>query len=167
MPSAISSGQGQLENADGMPFSVSHSITPPPVSKSPSPNAKAASTGPSRLMAGRSQGEWRPLAPRIAHAIDELLADRTEGFLLHPDGTTRYQAARAVRRLAKAAGINKTISPHSLRHTAVTLALDSGVSLRDVQDLARHADPRTTRRYDRARGALDRHATYELARFLA
>ena len=80
---------------------------------------------------------------------------------------TRYQAARIVRRLAKAAGITKTISPHSLRHTAVTLALDSGVSLRDVQDLARHADPRTTRRYDRARGALDRHATYELARFLA
>lgn len=108
-----------------------------------------------------------PLAPRTAHAIDELLAGRTEGFLLHPDGMTRYQAARAVRRLAKTAGITKTISPHSLRHTAVTLALDSGVSLRDVQDLARHGDPRTTRRYDRARGALDRHATYELARYLA
>jgi integrase/recombinase XerD len=108
-----------------------------------------------------------PLAPRTARAIDAMLAGRHDGFLLDPDGMTRYQAARAVRRLAKAAGITKSISPHSLRHTAVTLALDSGVSLRDVQDLARHADPRTTRRYDRARGALDRHATYELARFLA
>lgn len=36
-----------------------------------------------------------------------------------------------------------------------------------MQDVARHADPRTTRRYDRARGALDWHATYELARYLA
>jgi hypothetical protein len=49
----------------------------------------------------------------------------------------------------------------------VTLALDAGVSLRDVQDAARHADPRTTRRYDRARHALDRHATYTLAAFMA
>jgi integrase/recombinase XerD len=49
----------------------------------------------------------------------------------------------------------------------VTLALDAGVSLRDVQDAARHADPRTTRRYDRARHAVDRHATYyTLAAFI-
>jgi hypothetical protein len=38
--------------------------------------------------------------------------------------------------------------------------LDAGVSLRDVQEAASHADPRTTMRYDRARGSLDRHATY-------
>jgi hypothetical protein len=38
--------------------------------------------------------------------------------------------------------------------------LDAGSSLRDVQDFARHADPRQTRRYDRARGALDRNPTY-------
>jgi hypothetical protein len=33
------------------------------------------------------------------------------------------------------------------------------VPLRDVQEAASHADPRTTIRYDRARGSLDRHAT--------
>jgi len=54
------------------------------------------------------------------------------------------------------AGIDKPISPHSLRHAAITAALDAGCSLRDVQDFARHADPRQTRRYDRARGAPDR-----------
>jgi hypothetical protein len=32
-----------------------------------------------------------------------------------------------------------------------------------VQDAAGHADPRTTRRYDRARHNLDRHPTYALA----
>jgi hypothetical protein len=65
----------------------------------------------------------------------------------------RHAAGRIVRRLAKRAGIDKPISPHSLRHAAITAALDAGCSLRDVQDFARHADPRQTRRYDRARGA--------------
>ena len=43
-----------------------------------------------------------------------------------------------------------------LRHTFVTTMLDAGVDLRDVQIAARHADPRTTMRYDRARKNLDR-----------
>jgi integrase len=38
------------------------------------------------------------------------------------------------------------LSPHGLRATMVMLALGSGMPLRDVQDSARHADPRTTRR---------------------
>ncbi len=45
----------------------------------------------------------------------------------------------------------------------VPLALDAGVLLRDVQEAASHADPRTTMRYDRARGSLDRHAPGEHA----
>jgi site-specific recombinase XerD len=111
-----------------------------------------------------------PLAPRTTAAIDEHLADRGEGpLLLANDGgpLNRFQATRIVRRLTRAAGIGKHISPHSLRHTAVTLALDAGVPLRDVQDMAGHADPRTTRRYDRARESLDRHATYTLASYVA
>jgi hypothetical protein len=40
---------------------------------------------------------------------------------------------------------------------------DAGVSLRDLQIAARHADPRTTMRYDRARTNLDRHPNYILA----
>lgn len=38
----------------------------------------------------------------------------------------------------------RTLSTHSLRHTAGTLALRSGAELRQVQDLLGHADPRTT-----------------------
>ncbi len=44
---------------------------------------------------------------------------------------------------------------------------DAGIDLRDVQIAARHADPRTTMRYDRARNNLDRHANYILAAFMA
>jgi len=72
-----------------------------------------------------------------------------------------------VRRLARAAGIDKRLSPHGLRHSFVTCSLEAGVPLHRVQDGAGHADPRTTRRYDRARHALDGHATYALAAFVA
>ncbi|MGH2949770.1 MAG: tyrosine-type recombinase/integrase, partial [Solirubrobacteraceae bacterium] len=75
----------------------------------------------------------------------------------------RQAAWKIIRRLARLAGIEHAVSPHSLRHTFVTLALDAGVSLRDVQDAAGHADPRTTRRYDRARHQLERHPTHVLA----
>jgi hypothetical protein len=46
-------------------------------------------------------------------------------------------------------------------------SLDAGVPLRDVQEAASHADPRTTMRYDRARTSLDRHATYIVAAYVA
>ena len=65
------------------------------------------------------------------------------------------------------AGISKHVSPHTLRHAFITAALDTGVPLRDVQEAASHADPRTTMRYDRARTSLDRHATYIVAAFIA
>ena len=40
------------------------------------------------------------------------------------------------------------------------------MSLRDMQNFARRADPETTRRYDRSRDALNRHATYAIAHYL-
>jgi integrase/recombinase XerD len=79
----------------------------------------------------------------------------------------RHAASKVIVRLARAAGISKRITPHSLRHTFVTLALDAGAQLRDVQDAAGHADPRTTRRYDRARNSLDRNPTYAVAAHIA
>jgi integrase len=45
--------------------------------------------------------------------------------------------------------------------------LDAGVPLRDAQILARHADPRTTEHYDRARGNLDRHGVQFLTAYVA
>lgn len=60
------------------------------------------------------------------------------------------------------------ISPHSLRHAAITNALDAGVPLRDAQIPARHADPRTTEDCpDRARGNLDRHDVHFLTACVA
>lgn len=73
------------------------------------------------------------------------------------------EAFRTVQRLARTANIEGQVSPHPLRHTHATLALDAGVPLRDLQDSLGHADPRTTRRYDRARGRLERSSAYMVA----
>jgi integrase/recombinase XerD len=59
------------------------------------------------------------------------------------------------------------MDPYRLRHTFVTTMLDAGVSLRDVQIATRHADPRTTMRYEQARKNLDRHPNYILAAYMA
>ena len=53
--------------------------------------------------------------------------------------------------MTRRAGIAKHVSPHTLRHAFITAALDAGVPLRDVQEAASHADPRTTMRYDNSR----------------
>jgi integrase/recombinase XerD len=111
-----------------------------------------------------------PLAPRTARAIDLVVGERSEGpVFLSGDGRRldRHGAARVVRRVTRRAGIDKPVGPHTLRHAFITAALDAGVPLRDVQEAASHADPRTTMRYDRARGSLDRHATYIVAAYLA
>jgi hypothetical protein len=80
----------------------------------------------------------------------------------------RHATTRRLKILAGRAGIQiSRMHPHMLRHTFVTTMLDVGVSLRDVQIAARHADPRTTMRYDRARKNLDRHPNYILAAFMA
>ena len=80
----------------------------------------------------------------------------------------RHAASRRLKHLADAAGIRMPrMHPHMLRHTFVTTMLDAGGSLRDVQIAARHADPRTTMRYDRARKNLDRHPNYIPAAYMA
>jgi integrase/recombinase XerD len=105
-----------------------------------------------------------PLNNATKRAILTYAGERTSGPLfVSRTGRrlTRQEAARIVRRLCRHARIDP-LGPHGLRHTFVTLALDEGVSLRDVQDAARHADPRTTRRYDRGRNSLARHPTHKL-----
>jgi site-specific recombinase XerD len=62
---------------------------------------------------------------------------------------TAGDIGRMVKRRLCDAGLPSRLSPHSLRVATVTDLLSQGVSLADVQNLAGHADPRTTRLYDR------------------
>jgi site-specific recombinase XerD len=112
-----------------------------------------------------------PLTAPVIGAMELAQGERTAGPLLvkRKDGTQldRSNAAAMVATICRHAGITKQISPHSLRHSMITNALDAGVPLRDVQIAARHADPRTTVGYDRARENLDRHAIHALTDYLA
>lgn len=112
-----------------------------------------------------------PLPPAVARAIDRAIGERLSGPILRSrtgNRMDRHGATRRLRTLRDSSGVTiSKMHPHMLRHTYVTTMLDAGVDLRDVQIAARHADPRTTMRYDRARQNLDRHPNYILAAFMA
>jgi integrase/recombinase XerD len=112
-----------------------------------------------------------PITVPVLRVLEACRGDRVEGrLILRPvsgNPIDRRDAYRMVTRIAKVAAIPRHISPHSLRHAAITNALDAGVPLRDAQILARHADPRTTEHYDRARGNLDRHGVHFLTAYVA
>jgi integrase/recombinase XerD len=119
----------------------------------------------------------RALAPGTANALDSYLARRAELANVTVNELTgpvfvsetgkaldRHMVFRLVRKLAERAGIPSAadLSPHSLRHAFATTARGEGVPLEDVQDAMGHADPRTTRRYDRDRHNLDRDPSYAI-----
>jgi integrase/recombinase XerD len=56
---------------------------------------------------------------------------------------------RILRKYARRIGLHSGYSAHSMRATFITTALDNGASLEDVQRAAGHADPSTTKLYDR------------------
>lgn len=108
-----------------------------------------------------------PLTGRIAFPLEARLrnGETTGPILRKRDGTRmdRKAAARIVTRLAKEAGITKHLTPHSLRHTFVTLALDAGVNPRDVQNSLGYADMRQVSYYDRSKDDIARNATHLVA----
>lgn len=69
-------------------------------------------------------------------------------------GLTRVMIFYIVRSLAEAAGIRRTISPHTLRHSFATHLLEGGANLRAIQQMLGHESIATTELYlhvDRSR----------------
>jgi len=127
-----------------------------------------------RVLKVRGKGDKTvlvPLPPAVNRALERAIDGRAAGPILRTrrgSRMDRHCATRRLRRLAATAEVSIVrMHPHMLRHTFVTTMLDAGVDLRDVQIAARHADPRTTMRYDRARKNLDRHPNYILAAYMA
>lgn len=108
-----------------------------------------------------------PIPTHSATALDRYLAGRRTGPLILDDRgrrMNRQQVYYLLGKLGRAAGVDKKVSPHVLRHVATTEALDKGATLHDVQTMCGHIDPRTTNRYDRNRHNLDRSPTHLLDR---
>lgn len=105
------------------------------------------------------------VAAVAAAALDVHLAGRTGVLFSGRNGgpLDRGEASRRLTRLVRKAGIDKKITPHSMRHTAATLALDSGADIRDVQRMLGHQKIETTLRYDRSRASVDKSPTHILA----
>ncbi|NUO57292.1 MAG: tyrosine-type recombinase/integrase [Hamadaea sp.] len=105
-----------------------------------------------------------PLPVALLLALQDAAGDRTQGPLLTTrDGRRlhRSTAAGLVRTIAKRAGITRPINPHLIRASLITSQLDDGMTIRDAQWLAGHADPRTTsRHYDLGMSNHDKHPVH-------
>jgi integrase/recombinase XerD len=96
---------------------------------------------------GETALDW--LQRYIRDGRQELL--RTGGSVLFPSrlgrAMTRQTFWHAIKRYAVAAGIQKSISPHTLRHAFATHLVDNGADLRAVQMMLGHSDLSTTQIY--------------------
>lgn len=85
--------------------------------------------------------DWQYLFPSRQLSIDP------ESKLMRRHHINESSLQKAVKSAAKQAGIEKNVSPHTLRHSFATHLLLSGADIRTVQDQLGHADLRTTQIY--------------------
>jgi integrase/recombinase XerD len=129
-----------------------------------------------KVKGGREE-VW-PLPKEVKEAIDYYIRlDRKRRDVSHSDGedsllfqphvnyrtlefnkglSTRM-VQKIVARWADYCGLGD-LSPHDLRRTAITKALDSGLTYRQVQMMSKHKDPKTVMRYDHGRENLEQNA---------
>lgn len=96
----------------------------------------------------------KPLSAPVLAAVEAAAGDRESGpIVTNPDGhrLSRRGALRVIDELASEVGVD--CSPHVLRHTAATLALEAGAPLQDVSRLLGHRSLETTLKYVRNRDA--------------
>lgn len=138
--------------------------------------ARVSALSADRLVITRKGGKTA-VVPLPGHTVEALrvMAGTTGTELTHGDDVERWlfatasgrpwartDAAKLLTRLAQKAGITKKVSPHVLRHTHATLALELGVALHHLQDSLGHTDPRTTRRYDHTRHRLEHSSAHRV-----
>jgi integrase/recombinase XerD len=131
-----------------------------------------------RLKVKGGRERTQPIPTDVKQAIDDYMRkDRKRREVQHSDGAEQYvfqphtnyrtlefnkplsstMAWHIVRRWGEYTGVGK-LSPHDLRRTAITRALDQGLSYRQVQMMTGHRDPKTVMRYDHGRENMELNA---------
>lgn len=111
-----------------------------------------------RVMGKGSKERLVPISNRAVHELQLWFFDRNlmtikageeDYVFLNRRGAhlTRTMILIMVKRQAEAAGIQKTISPHTLRHSFATALLEGGADLRVIQAMLGHEDIGTTEIY--------------------
>ena len=90
---------------------------------------------------------------------------RKNGKVLASCGISTEALRKILEHRAKEAGISKRLTWHDFRRTFIGKLLDTGADLSTAQDLAGHADPKTTANYDRRDDRRKRAAVEIVTRF--
>ena len=85
-----------------------------------------------------------PLHPEVKQLLEEWISQQPALkpmdflFTRHGERMSRERVDKAVRRIAKDAGITSKVTPHRLRHTLATLAINRGMTLESIANLLGH-----------------------------
>jgi integrase/recombinase XerC len=113
-----------------------------------------------RILRVRGKGNKQRIVPLTEKSLSRLRAYLEVRQALGPNpGETalflgqrgkrlqRRQANRIIAQLGQSAGVQESISPHTLRHSFATHLLEGGADLRSVQELLGHSRLSSTQRY--------------------